>query len=219
MMNPDRVLKAVRDGLALYDDVQAAAPRYPLEAVDEYENWFRGEFLAGLVSRLTIDKGHWKAEPGAVTVIGIAGRLAVDGCRAILTPVITHWLEHQYPKFWRAGIKYARMMNEVQGLPEPRPMDESDIAQIEILVTGEIATQADHIDHHRRYIERNVAAGLTLGWTTERFMAAMTVPQGIVGYPFGNTRYSWRTHITRMIEGRSRAVMAAAAENRAMEGA
>lgn len=217
-MNPDTVVETVAKGLAMFDDVERQAPLYPLDAVAEYEDWFRTEFVAGLLSRLTVVKGRWKADAGAAKVIGIAGRMAADGCRSILIPVLTHWLETQYPVFWKAGVEYASLMAAVSGLPKPAPMNEDDTGQIDILITGEIATQQDHVDHHRRYVERNVSAGLTLSWTIERFMEAMTVPQGIVGFPFGNMRYSWRTHITRMIQGRSRAVMAAAAENRAMLG-
>jgi len=215
-MNRERVLSDTGKGLKLYQDVTKTAPRYPLKAVDEYEDWFRTTFISELTKRLTIEQGRWKATQDSHLLIGRAGKLAADACNQILTPVIVTWIEREYPKFWQSGLKFNALMVAMQGGPEPAPMNEDDVAQINILVTGEIATQRDHIDHHRRYVERNVAAALSLGWTMERFMAAMTVPQGIVGYPYGNLRYSWRTHIERMITGRSKAVFASASESRAI---
>ncbi len=216
-MTPKQVVTAVNKGLNLYADAVKDAPRYPLKAVAEYEDWFNSNFITELTSRLTIEAGRWKATPDSHKIIGIAGKLAIDGCNAILTPVINAWLEREYPKFWQQGLEYNRLMAEMQGYPEPEPLNDDDLAQINILVTGEIATQADHVDHHRRYIERNISSGLTLGWTTKRFLESMTVPQGIVGYPYGNLRYSWKTHIERMIEGRCKSVFASASESRAMK--
>ena len=215
----NKVLAAVNGGLKLYGDVVRNAPRYPLEAVSEYEAWFNDSFLVELTSRLTIKAGRWTADDKAHLVIGTAGRIALEGFQTVLLPVLSAWIEREYPKFWQQGLEYARLMAEAVGEPEPAPFGDEDTGQIAVLVTGEIATQADHADHHRRYVERCVSAGLTNGWTTKRFMEAMTVPQGLVAFPFGNTRYSWTTHITRMIEGRARAVFASAAENRAMKGA
>ena len=216
-MIPNKVIAAVNAGLKLYRDCVRKAPRYPLDAVKEYEAWFNDTFLIELTSRLTVKAGRWIADDKAYLVIGTAGRLALEGCQSILLPVFNAWIEREYPKFWKQGLEYARVMADMQGSPEPAPFGDADVGQIAVLVTGEIATQADHADHHRRYVERVVSAALSNGWDTKRFMAAMTVPQGIVAFPFGNTRYSWTTHITRMIEGRARAAFASAAENRAMQ--
>ena len=216
-MTPTQIVKAVNEGLKLYGDAVADAPRYPLKAVDEYEQWFKTDFMTEISKRLTIEQGKWKATPDSHKVIGVAGKLALDGCNSILLPVVSNWIEQEYPKLWQKGLEYNRLMSEMQGYPEPEPFNDNDLAQINILVTGEIATQLDHIDHHRRYVERNVSSALALGWTTERFLKAMTVPLGIVGYPYGNLRYSWRTHIIRLIEGRSRSTFAAASESRALE--
>lgn len=215
-MKPEQILKDVNKGLKLYADVVKTAPTYPLKAVDEYEDWFKTDFIMELLKRLTIEKGKWKATPDSHKVIGIGGKLAVDGCNKILLPVLNAWIEREYPKFWQQGLEYNALMAKMQGYPEPEPFGDDDLAQINIMATGEIATQLDHVDHHRRYIERNISSGLSQGWTTDRFLQAMTVPAGIVGYPYGNTRYSWRTHITRMIEGRSRSVFASASESRAL---
>jgi len=214
---PAQIVKAVNEGLKMYSDAVADAPRYPLRAVDEYEQWFKSDFMTAISKRLTIEQGRWKATPDSHKVIGIAGALALKGCNTILLPVVNHWIETEYPKLWQRGLKYNRIMAEMQGYPEPESFNDNDLAQINILVTGEIATQLDHVDHHRRYVERSVSSALALGWTTERFLKAMTVPLGIVGYPYGNLRYSWRTHIIRMIEGRARAVFASASESRALE--
>ena len=219
MLNEGGVLSAVKQGLGLYFAVVRDAPRYPLDAVKEYEAWFNDTFLVELASRLTVKAGRWVADEQAHLAIGTAGRIALQGCQTILLPVLSAWIEREYPRFWQRGLEYAAIMAKMQGDPEPAPFGDEDTGQIAVLVTGEIATQADHADHHRRYVERCVSAGLTNGWTMARFMEAMTVPQGIVAFPFGNTRYSWTTHITRMIEGRARAVFASAAENRAMKGA
>lgn len=215
-MNRERVLSDVEQGLKLYQNVSKSAPTYPLKAVDEYEEWFKTDFIAELTKRLTVENGRWKATPQSHLLIGNGGRLVSDACNQILTPVVTLWLEKEYPKFWQQGLQYNALMAAMQGEPEPEPFNDDDLAQINILVTGEIATQRDHVDHHRRYVERNISAALSLGWTMERFMKAMTVPAGIVGYPYGNTRYSWRTHMERMITGRSRAVFASATESRAL---
>lgn len=215
-MEPSKVLHAVNAGLKMYRDCVRKVPRYPLDAVAEYDAWFRDTFMVEVLSRLTLQKGRWIADDKTHLVIGVAGRIALDGCRSILLPVVNAWIEREYPKFWQQGLEYATIMAEMLGEPAPEKFSNADVAYITIKVTEEIATQADHADHHRRYVERNISAALTLGWTTERFMAAMTVPEGIVAFPFGNTRYSWKTHITRMIEGRARAVFASAAENRAM---
>jgi len=210
------VLSAVAKGLDLYAAVVRDAPQYPLRAVQEYDEWFRSSFVTGLLKRLNIEGGRWKATPESHRLIGAAGKQAAEGCRQILAPVVNRWLEKEYPQFWAKGLEYFAIMERMQDRPEPEPMSEDDVAQVNILVTGEAATLQDHIDHHRRYVERNVAAGLQNAWTMERFLEAMTVPQGIVGFPFGNTRYSWKTHIARMIEGRSRAVFMAAVEFRAL---
>lgn len=215
-MKPELILRSVNEGLELYASAVDDAPRYPLKAVDEYEDWFKTDFMTEISKRLTIEKGRWKATPDSHKVIGIAGKLALDGCNAILLPVINSWIEQEYPKLWQKGLEYNKLMARMQGYPEPEPFNDADLAQINILATGEIATQLDHVDHHRRFVERNVSSALALGWTTQRFMQAMTVPAGIVGYPYGNLRYSWRTHITRLIEGRSRSTFAAAAESRAL---
>ena len=215
-MKPDLILSDVKKGLKLYADVVRTAPKYPLKAVDEYEDWFKTDFLMELLKRLTVEDGKWKATPESHKVIGIGGKLAIDGCNNILLPVLNAWIEREYPKFWTQGIEYDTLMAKMQGYPKPAPFNDADLAQINILVTGEIATQLNHADHHRRFVERNISSGLALGWTTERFMQSMTVPAGIVGYPYGNLRYSWRTHVTRLIEGRSRAVFASASESRAM---
>ena len=201
----------------MYEDAVKNAPRYPLKAVDEYEDWFKTDFMTELTKRLTIEKGRWKATPDSHKIIGTAGRLALEGCNTILLPVVNAWIEQEYPKLWQQGLKYNELMSDMQGYPKPEPFNDSDLAQVNILVTGEIATQLDHADHHRRFVERNVSSALALGWTTERFLKAMTVPKGIVGYPYGNLRYSWRTHIERLIEGRSRSTFAAASESRALE--
>ena len=215
-MKPEQIVSRVTKGLSLYNDAVKSAPKYPLVAVAEYEDWFRTTFITELTGRLTIDKGKWKATPDSHKVIGTAGRLVAEGCNSILMPVMSKWLEREYPRFWQQGLEYNRLMALMQGYPDPEPINDDDIAQINILVTGEVATQADHIDHHRRFVERNVSSGLALGWTTERFLQSMTVPEGIVGYPYGNLRYSWKTHVERMILGRSKAVFASAAESRAL---
>jgi hypothetical protein len=215
-MEREGVLSAVTQGLKLYAAVVRDAPRYPLKAVKEYEDWFKTDFLTGLLKRLTLVNGRWKATPESHLLIGRAGKQAAEGCRKILSPVLAAWIEREYPKFWQQGLEYATVTAKMQGLPVPEAFNDADIAQISIMVTGEIATQQDHVDHHRRYVERCVSSGLQLGWTMERFMEAMSTPAGITGFPFGNTRYSWRTHVTRMIEGRARSVFASAAESRAL---
>ena len=215
-MNESQVLSAVKKGLDLYGDVRKKAPRYPLKAVDEYEDWFKTDFISQLTARLSTEGGRWKPDAKSHLLIGNGGRLAEEACNAILTPVINKWIEREYPKFWQQGLEYDRIMSEMQGEPEPEPFGDDDLAQINILVTGEIAAHRDHVEHHRRYVERSISTALSLRWTTERFMQAMTVPKGIVGYPYGNLRYAWRTHMERMIEGRSAAVFASAVESRAI---
>ena len=195
------------------------ADRTPLLLADDYADWYRQEFAPWLASQITMEAGRW--QPGDPTVISQAGQRVLRGATSIILNPLNDWLPIHYPKFWLSGLDLWRVNMEIIGEPTPRKLKltDAEIDRIAVLVTEEQATQSDHVQRHRRYVERMVSGGLQMGWTLERFMKASTAPDGgIVGYPIGNSRYSWQYHMGLLVTGRSKAIACAAQEYRMSRG-
>ena len=217
--SPERVVKLTGIYLDRYESLARNAPREPMEAAALYDEWFRTTFRQSLESLLVIQGGKWTGAKDASAVIRQAGMLVENGVTQILGDVVAQWITENYPKFWQAGLELWRINKELQGINPPRTVKPTarEADQVQVLAASELATMQDHIARHRRQVERSVGAGIARGWTTDRFIQGMTAPDGhIVGFMYGNSRYSWYEHIRRMIVGRSRMVAQSANEYRHM---
>jgi hypothetical protein len=217
MPKPDRVVKLVNIYLDRYESVSKTAPKEPMNAAEVYDSWFNGIFRVSLESLLVIKGGQWTAAKEAAGIIRQAGLVVSSGASEILGLVVSDWVTENYPKFWRRGLDLWSLNMEIAGKNPPRSIviTPAEIDQATLLATTEIATMQDHIIRHRRHIERMVGAGIARRWTTERFMQACTCPDGhIIGYSYGNSRYSWYEHMRRMVVGRSRMIAQSANEFR-----
>jgi len=215
--NPDRIVKLTGIYLNRYESIPGSAPKEPLIAADSYDKWFNGMFRQSLESLLVIKGGRWAGAKEAAGIIRQSGLIVENGAAEILGLAVSDWVTANYPKFWLQGLELWKINKEMQGINPPRKVavtvQESD--HVVMLATTEIATMQDHLARHRRHIERMVGAGIARQWTTDRFMQAMTCPDGhIVGFSYGNSRYSWYEHMRRMIVGRSRMVAQSANEYR-----
>ncbi len=215
-LSRSKFLRLVRVFQQKQERIPEEADRTPLELAFDYDAWYRGDFATWLASQLTVENGRWSAST-APTVIARAGQKVLQGVTAVMHNPLTEWIVEEYPRFWMEGLDLWRVNMEMLEKPTPRKLklESDDLDQIAILAAGEVATQSDHTQRHRRYVERMVQGGLSQGWTMERFIQASTAPDGhIVAYPVGNSRYSWWYQMGLLIKGRSKAVAAAAQEYR-----
>jgi len=215
---PAKLLKLTRIYIDRYLDIPKNADSSPLNLAEEYDRWFTTEYRRLLEAQLTITGGKWQAGETDPAAIRNGGRLAVEGASRIIVNPAVDWVVANYPVFWKQGAEGLYPINlEIQGKPSPKKvkLTQNDITQIKIYAARQASTLQDHAARHRRQVERAIGNGLQFGWTTDRFMEAMTAPDGhIVGFPYGNSRYSWYEHMRRMIVGRSKTLAMAAVEFR-----
>ena len=215
--NPDKVVKLAGIYLDRYESIPDRASKKPLEMAEIYDGWFNGIFRQSLESILIIKGGRWAGAKEAAGIIRQVGLIVENGIAEILGLAVSDWVTENYPKFWMDGLGLWKINRELEGFNPPRKveMTPQEVDHVTMLATTEIATMQDHIARHRRHVERMVGAGIARQWTTDRFMQSMTSPDGhIVGFSYGNSRYSWHEHMRRMVVGRSRMVAQSANEYR-----
>lgn len=186
-----------------------------MPAADNYDTWFRTEGVRAIEALVVVRRGRWTTE-GSDPNAGVkAGRLVAEAAARFIVDPVTRWSVAHFPEFWRAGWQLWRLNREMFYLPTPRRVAflEPEIAQVNGYTRGEVAAWQDHVERHRRHVERFVLAALTQGWTTEQFVANMTARDGhIVGFRYGNADLSWHEHLRRYTRGRARMLAQAALE-------
>ena len=196
-----------------------------LKVADVYDEWFRDTFIPYLEKQLTISQGAWQlTDDSAIHTIN-AGRFLRTGCVSIVVDGVSQWLSEpeedpRIIRFYREGLELWRLNMEALGLPRPKKVkiNKRDSTVIKNWLTTFNETWQNHLNKHIRTVNRFIDAGQQNGWTTEKFLDNCVCPDGhIIGFRYGNSRYSWAEHLRRFGKARSK-VMAQVAQQERMGG-
>lgn len=223
-MTPTRLLKLTRIYLDRYTAIPSPADMEALLYLsDLYDGWFRDTAVPYIESLLTITGGVWQPAPD---VPAAAGRFIKDGCARIIIDGVSRWLTedgdnaNDLPRiadYFLQGLDMWRLNLEAMGRPFPRTLKltPAELDVIQGYLAAFVSTKQDHLARHGRHMRRAVHTAMMEGWTTERFLTAVTAPDGhIVGFRYGNASYSWYEHLRRFSRGKMRMMAQIAQQGR-----
>jgi len=194
-----------------------------LSLSDEYDIIFMEELLPALESLITIQSGIWQPSDTAVPQWG---KMVKDRAASIIVDGVAEWLtadganENDHPRiadYYIRGIELWALNQELLGKRPPRKirLEPAEIDRISGYLSEFTNTWQDHLDRHCRAMRRFAFTATMEGWTTERFIDAVTAPDGhIVGFRYGNASYSWHEHLRRFGKGKMRMLAQVAQERR-----
>jgi hypothetical protein len=218
MVNPDKLVKLSGIYLNRYLDVGTADLPELLQLADAYDNWFLTDYIPFLESQLTISKNIWQLTPDSSSTTITAGRYLENGCARIIVSGVDTWLNTpvEAPKiidFYKSGVDLWKLNREMLGLKFPRnpKLDKRDADLIKNYLGIFAGTWKNHLNKHLRTVNRFVDTGQMNGWTTQQFIDNCTCPDGhIIGFRYGNARYSWAEHLRRFGVARPKIITQAA---------
>jgi len=211
------IRKMVQEYLDTYYEIGKADQKALLSIADIYDTRFIDEFIPWLESRLTIAGEVWQLTDNSTDVIVEAGRQVVKLGADSLIRLVSDWSIEHFPEYWIKGIDLVRLNQKILGADrlDKRKMKKGEPEYISTVIRSEISAWQDHLQRHRRQIERNVQQGMARGWTTQRFLEVCTCPDGhIIGFMYGNARLSWREHLRRYGKSRPRIMAQTVLERR-----
>ncbi|MCK5019734.1 MAG: hypothetical protein KAS32_21930, partial [Candidatus Peribacteraceae bacterium] len=179
-------------------------------------------FIPFLESQLNINRNVWQKSKASPTITITAGRYLQNGCAQIIVNGVNQWLtqpqdDSRMVKFYESGLDLWRLNREILGLKFPRKVKitNDDVAIIMIYLSTFNETWQNHLNKHVRTINRFVDTGQLEGWTTQQFIDNCVCPDGfIIGFRYGNARYSWHEHLRRFGVARPKIVAQAAQAER-----
>lgn len=223
-ISPRRFLKLSGIYLDKYTAIPEAADMAALlQIAADYDAWFRDTAIPAIESMLTITGGVWQPDPMFPAAVG---RLVQDGAARIILEGVSRWCtedgdnKNNLPRiadYYIRGLELWQLNMEMLGRPFPRKLkltaDELD--RIQGYLAAFMDTQQDHLARHERHIRRAAHTAVMEGWTTQRFLDAVTAPDGhIVGFAYGNASYSWHEHLRRFGKGKMRMLAQVALQSR-----
>ena len=220
MPNKASIRKMVRQYCDTYYDIGKPDQDILLSIADIYDTRFVDEFIPWLETRLTIQSGVWQLTDNSTDVIVEAGRQVVKLGADSIIRLVTDWSLEHFPEYWLEGIDLVRLNQKILGASQldKRNFKAGEPEYISTVIRSEISAWQDHLQRHRRQIERNVQQGMSREWTTERFLEVCTCPDGhIIGFMYGNARLSWREHLRRYGKSRPRIMAQTVLERRLAE--
>ena len=213
-MTADKILKLTREYLDTYR-VDEADVDVLVEIGEVFDKRFASELVPFIEKQITISKGAWQLPDDAGAIRTAVERKAKE-IGSQIVDIVTTWVTEQFPKYYKRGLELWRINQEMLGIvPKDLKLTKEDSKLIGALMSREIGTWKDHLYRHGIQVGRYVFDGLNRGWTTERFIEAMTSPDGhIVGYLYSDSRISWYEHLKRFAKGRQKVLMQTALERR-----
>ena len=217
----DKLVKLQNIYLDRYLKVGKAELPDLLKIADDYDEWFLNDYVSFLESRLNINRNIWQLTPDSATVTTTAGRLLQSGCARIIVNGVNLWLttDNRIIEFYRSGVDLWKLNREMLGLKFPRKtkLDKRDGIVIQNYLDIFNDTWQNHLNKHIRTVNRFVNTGQLTGWTTQQFIDNCMCPDGhVIGFRYGNAKYSWSEHLRRFGKARSR-IMAQAGQAERME--
>lgn len=225
MTSPKKLVKLQGIYLDRYNRIGTADLPALLEIADLYDAWFEDTFVPTLEKKLTIAQGVWQlTDSSALTTIG-AGNILRQACASIVVDGVSRWLSEpeddpRIVQFYREGLELWKLNLEAIGTPAPRKtrLNKRDGVVIKNWLTMFNETWQNHLNKHIRTINRFVDGGQQNGWSTAKFMENCICPDGhVIGFRYGNSRYSWFEHLRRFGVARSK-VVAQVAQQERMKG-
>lgn len=189
---------------------------------DEFDKFFLNDYVPFLESRLTIAGNTWQLIPESSEITVSTGRLLSSATAYIIVDGVNRWLMEPEDKpriieYYRSGVDLWRLNREALGLKYPRKikLDKDDGILIEQYLGIFNDTFQNHLNKHIRTINRFVNTGQLSGWSTDQFIENCTCPDGhIIGFRYGNARYSWAEHLRRFGAARPKILAQAAQAER-----
>jgi len=205
-LNRSQMLKLAKD----FSDVYYNLPNYKADkmykAVMAYDRWFIKD-MPEIAYKTLRFKGGVLSPLTPMDDIQALCNLMARKSRDMLLPAITDWTYDYFDDFYRKGIELAQLNGELEGKTIPSNLTKEDKAIIEITITQEIDVWKGHFQKHYRQVERELIGAIQMGKDFDFFLARMTAPDAhIVGFPYGNSRYSWYEHVRRYAIGRPKMV-------------
>ena len=193
---------------------------------DEYDIWFINEYVPFLESQLTVSSNIWQSMPNSFSITTTAGRFLKNGCARIVVDGVNRWLMTPLDKpkiieYYRLGVELWKLNREALGMTFPRKtkLDDKDSNLIQNYLGIFNETWQNHLIKHIRTVNRFVNTGQLHGWTTQQFIENCTCPDGhIIGFRYGNARYSWSEHLRRFGVARPKILAQAAQAERMTRG-
>ena len=224
MVRLDKLVKLQNIYLSRYLPTGEADLPELLKLSDEYDIWFMDKYVPFLESQLTISKNVWQSSPDSASITTTTGRFLKNGCARIIVDGVNRWLMTPLDKpkiivYYRQGVDLWKLNREALGMTYPRKtkLDNRDSNLIQNYLGIFNETWQNHLNKHIRTVNRFVNTGQLHGWTTQQFIENCTCPDGhIIGFRYGNSRYSWAEHLRRFGVARSR-IMAQVAQAERME--
>lgn len=225
-MSP-KLIKLQHIYLKRYNAIGASELPTLLNLADAFDTFFLNDYIPFLESQLTIAGGVWQPVPNSAVITITAGRYLKNATARIIVDGVNRWLMEPEDKpriieFYRSGVDLWRLNREMLELKYPRKikLDKKDSILIKQYAGIFNGTWQNHLNKHIRTINRFVDTGQMNGWTTQQFIDNCTCPDGhIIGFRYGNARYSWAEHLRRFGVARPKILaQAAQAERMARDG-
>lgn len=184
------------------------------KAVDRYDRWFLDEVPVIVARGFTFEKDRFSGRDKPDAVMAVAREIAAYA-REFLSPAVTQWVTENFDDFYSRGVDMAVKNGAMEGRKVQAYLDERDVNSIELQVRQELDVWKGHWLKHERQVERELIGVVLARGTIEQFQGRMVAPDGhVVGFPYGNSRYSWHEHVRRMMTGRPKQVAAVAMQSR-----
>ena len=189
-----------------------AAPVY--KAVDNYDRWFLQDIPALVSREFTFEGEQFSGKDEPNKVIAVSKEIA-SYAREFIGPAVTRWVTEHFDDFYSRGIDLAVKNGRLEGRTVRAYLDEVDVNSIELQVRQELDIWREHWVFHERQVQRELVGVVLAKGTVEQFQSRMVARDGhVVGFPYGNSRYSWHEHVRRMVTGRPKQVASIAMQSR-----
>lgn len=213
-MNAAAALARIRKLHVAYMALEEYDTTTVYKAVKDYDRYFL-EDVPALISRaFSFDGERFSGKDEPDKVIGTS-RVVAGYARELLGPAVAKWVTDNFDNFYGVGVDQAAAMADLEGRKVQTYLDERDINSIELQVRQELDIWKGHWVKHERQVERELVGMVLARGTVEGFIGRMVALDGhVVGFPYGNSRYSWYEHVRRMVTGRPKQVAAVAMQSR-----
>lgn len=211
----NKIQKAAKEYLNIYLALENFKAKPLYKAVDEFDKWFIKEMPIMAYKMLQFNGDALSIKTSPDDVIKLT-EIITKQAKDTLLPVIISWTYDYFDDFYKAGIDLANVNLSLIKNSTPVKFDEDDKLMIENLCRQEINVWKNHFSKMTRQTQRELWGAIYTGKTFDFFLARMTTPDlHIVGFSYGNSRYSWYEHIKRYAVGRPK-MIAATAQKRKM---
>lgn len=213
----NKITKAVKDYLEIYLSLEGYKSKPLYAAVDKFDRWFVKEMPTIAYKMLQFNGDVISVKTPPEDVIRLCEMIS-QKAKEIIQPALIDWVYDNFDDFYKDGIKLANINLSLTKCKDRAKLDDEDKAMIESICVQEINVWKSHFPKMTRQLERELWGAIYTGRTFDFFMARMTAPDlHIVGFPYGNSRYSWYEHIKRFVVGRPKMVASMAQQRKVLQ--